>query len=259
MTDNLSNTPNGRIFAVETPPLLSADYKRLPEIEKQIEECLHLSETDFLARLAIADREAEKFLREETLVCLLSLAHSEKLFQIENPVCERLFASCKKRTERVLRKDSFDENFIEEAVDEIQVQMLKQIFERTEKSYDFWEARFYRALNALISVYRRKHAEKYRATALFSELSNDNEMDYENSLVDDENFSERREKQLASRQILAQMPKDLRQIFILYYAHEETQEAIAEVFSITARTVRNKLRRIEEFLDARRNPQGDVE
>lgn len=259
MTDNLSNNSNRRIFGAEAPPKLNADYERLPEIETQIEECLRLSETDFRARLAITDRENENFPREETLVCLLSLAHSENLFQIENPICEKLFASCKKRIEKVLRKDSFDENFIEEAVGDIQLQMLRQIFERTEKSYDFWEARFYKALNALISAYRRKHAEKYRATWAFSELSNDDdETDYENRLIDDEDFSAKREKHLASREILAGMPKDLRQIFILYYVEEETQEAIAEAFGITARTVRNKLRKIGESLDAHRKPQGDV-
>ncbi|MGC2238228.1 MAG: sigma-70 family RNA polymerase sigma factor [Pyrinomonadaceae bacterium] len=254
MTDNLSNNTTQRIFSAETPPKLSANYERLPEIERQIEECLRLSKADFTERLSIIDRQAENFLREETLICLLSLAHSEKLFRIENLICERLFAACEKRIGKVLRNDSFDANFIEDAVGEIRIQMLRQVFERTEKSYDFWEVLFYKALSALISAYRRKHAEKYHATALFSELSNDDGTDYENRLIDDEDFFDKKEKLLTSRQILAQMPKDLRQICILYYQDEETQGAIAEILGVTARTVRNKLRHIEELFEAHRKP-----
>lgn len=259
MTDNLSDNSNRRLFRAEVPPKLNAEYERLPHIEKQIEECLMLSEREFLARLAVIDREAEEFLREETLICLLTLAHAENLAQIESLMAQRLSLSYKKRIEKVFRNDSFDQNFIEEAIGDIQYLMLKQIFERTEKSYDFWETRFYKALNALISAYRRKHGEKYRATTLFGERSDDDgKKDFRKLSVEDEDYPGNKEKQLASRQILAKMPKDLQQIFILYYQEKETQEAIAEAFGITTRTVRNKLQRIREFLDTWRDSQGDL-
>lgn len=259
MTDNLSETTKRRIFQAATPPKLGADYQRFPEVEKQIEECLRLSESEFRAHLAITNRKDEFFLKEQTLACLLCLAHSEKNFQIENPIFERLSASCEKRIKIVLRQDLFDENFIEEAVGDILLQMLKQIFERGEKSYDFWEVDFYKTLNALIYAYRRKYAKKFRATRLFSEMPKDEETNYEDRLIDDEKYADRQERRLVSRKILAEMPKDLRRIFILYYVDEETQKTIAEVFGTTDRTVRNQLKRIETFLDSWRDSPGDFE
>ncbi|HLM59740.1 MAG TPA: sigma-70 family RNA polymerase sigma factor, partial [Pyrinomonadaceae bacterium] len=244
MTDNLSNKKNQRIFGAEFPPKLNADYERLPEVANQIREVLRLSEAEFANRLAVNDFHSEKFLRAETLICLLSLAHAENLFRIENLIAERLLVVCRNRLRRILRNKSFDENFIEEMMLDIYADIVNQSLGRKHKSYDYWEVRFYKALTALVQNFLRKHSDKYRATALFSELSNEGETAFEEKLESGENFAREFEIKETSKKIVKNLPEDLRKIFILHYSDGETQKTIAEKLDITDRTVRTKLSKI---------------
>ena len=247
MTDNFSDNPTTRIFSTEKPPELRAGYERLPEIENQIVECSQLSETEFAEWLAVQDFHSEKFLRAETLICLLNLAHAENLFELENLIAERLFLMCRRRIRKILQDKSFDADFIEETVRDIYAEMIIQNLERTQKSYDFWEVRFYKALTSLVQNHIRKHSAKYRATALFSELSTENEVEFDAGKAED--FSEKIEIRETNKKVLEKMPEDLRKIFILYFRDGETQKTIAERLSVTDRTVRNKLEKINKFLD----------
>ena len=258
MTDNLSSQTYQRIFGAEIPPKLDGQYARLPEVENQIRQVLTLSAAEFSARLANNDRESEYFLRAETLICLLCVAHTEDSFQIENLIAERLLLICEKRIRKMLSDKSFDRNFIEEAIRDIYAEMTAQIISRTEKSYDFWEVRFYKTLTTLTYVYLRKHAAKSRATSLFSELSNENEeANFEDGLEGSENFSKKLEIKETNKKVLGEMPEDLRKIFILYYRDDETQKTIAAGLHISDRTVRNKLDKIKDFLNDWRELPGE--
>lgn len=256
MTDNLSTDKNQRIFGAATSPALNADYKRSPEIEKQIAECLALSEADFRVRLAINKFNSANFLKGETLVCLLGLAHKGNLFQVGD-IAERLTQICENLVRKFLRSKDSRENFIEEAIGEISGEMLIQILGRAEKSYDFWEVNFYSSLERLTNNYLRKHGAKSRLTDTFSELSNhenENEFDFENRLEDFGTLTI--EKKLEIKEILGKMTGENRQIFIFHLVSGWTQEQIAEILGITARTVRNRLKTIDEFLKAFRNDYG---
>lgn len=258
MTDNFSETLKRRIFSAETAPVISKKYARFPEVETQIETVLRLSEGEFFEHLAINNRASEKFLREETLVCLLSLAHRENLFDIEDRIAERLFPICEKRIRANLKNQSVDRNFIEEAVGDLRLQMLEQFFNRRHESYDFWEARFYKALKALMFAYLRKHSGRHRATRLFSELDGeDGETNYAERLESPQDFAGDLETATTGRKILEKMPEDLRKIFIFYYLDDETQKTIAERLGATDRTVRNKLEKIGEFLSEWRARDGE--
>lgn len=258
MSDNLLGNANQRIFGAEIPPKLGGQYARLPEVENQITEALILSVAEFSARLANNDRESEYFLRAETMVCLLCVAHAEDSFHTENLIAERLLLICEKRVRKMLPDKSLDRNFIEEAVRDIYAEMAAQIIRRTEKSYDFWEVRFYKTLTTLTYVYLRKHAAKRRATALFTELSNeDDETDFETRLESGEDLAKKIEIRETSRKVLNAMPEDLRKIFILYYRDDETQKTIAAGLNISDRTVRNKLDKIKDFLNDWRESPGE--
>jgi RNA polymerase sigma factor (sigma-70 family) len=249
LTDNLSYQTNKRIFSAATPLVLNADYRRSAEIEKQIAECLALSDLDFKARLAINKFNSPNFVKGETLVCLLGLAHAENLFQIRE-IAARLTKIGENLVRKFLRAKDYGENFIEEAVGEIIAEMLIQILGRGEKSYDFWEVNFYSSLERLTNNYLRKHGAKSRLTATFSELSNaetEDEFDFESRLENDETLSV--EKQLEIKEILGKMTGENRRIFIFHRVSGWTQEQIAEVLGITARTVRNRLKQIDEFLE----------
>lgn len=238
------------------PPALNADYKRSPEIEKQIAECLALSETDFRVRLTVNKFNSADFLKGEILVCLLGLAHEENLFQVRE-IAERLTRICENLVRRFLRAKDTSENFIEEAIGEISAEMLIQILGRTEKSYDFWEVNFYSSLERLTNNYLRKHGAKSRLTDTFSELSNAenvNEFDFESKVEDFGTLTV--EKKLEIKEILGKMTDENRQIFIFHRVSGWTQEQIAEVLGITARTVRNRLKIIDEFLKDFRSEYG---
>lgn len=258
MTDNLSSQTNQRIFGAEIPPKLDGQYARLPEVENQIRQVLMLSAAEFSVRLANNDRESGHFLRAETLICLLCVAHAEDSFHLENLIAERLLLICEKRVRKMLSDKSLDRNFIEESVRDIYAEMAAQIIRRTEKSYDFWEVRFYKTLTTLTYVYLRKHAAKNRATSLFSELSNENEeANFEDGLESGENFSKKLEIKETNKKVLGEMPEDLRKIFILYYRDDETQKTIAAGLHISDRTVRNKLDKINDFLNDWRELPGE--
>lgn len=257
LTDHFSTNLEQRLFSAETPPKISEKYQRFPAVEKQINEVLQLSEKEFLQRLAINNRESDGFLQEETLVCLLSLAHSENL-SIENQLAERLFALCEKRIRTKLKNQSYSQNFIDEVFGDLRAQMLQQILNRTHESYDFWEARFYKALKSLIYTYLRKHSQNERSTKLFGELFDESEGEFENRLASETDLADEVEIKETNRKILGQMPKDLRIIFLLYYRDGETQKTIAETLGITDRTVRNKLDRISDFLNKWRSSDGEI-
>lgn len=249
MTDNFSNKSEERIFRAANAPELNSAYNRAPEIENQIAECFRFSADELASRLKIEDYTSEDFLRPETLVCLLSLARAENLAQFENLISQRLFLLCRRRVRRMLREKFNDADFIEEAAHDIYADMINQCLERTEKSYDFWEVRFYQALTALVQNYLRKHAVKRQATLLFTDLSGDEEREFGEKLEDARDFAKDFETKETSKKVLRRMPEDLRKIFILYFREKETQKAIAERLGVSDRTIRNKLEKIEEFLN----------
>ena len=248
MTDNLPDNPARRAFGADVAPEIA--YKRLPEVENQITECLQLSEAELLARLTINKRQEKDFLRHETLACLLFLAHRGNLVQIENQVAERLYASCEQRVRKFLKLKNFDENFIETAIGDIQLNMLEQVLERKEKSYDFWEVLFHRTLDALVSGYLHKHGEKRRATNLFAEMSDaadddGDEADFESNLKSLETLTP--DERVDLREVLSKLPEENRKIFVFHYGYGWTQEEIANTLDMTARTVRNRLKQINEL------------
>ena len=258
MTDTLSNNKNRKIFVAENPPKLNADYEREAEIENQIIECLRLSEAELAARLAIRNFKAENYLKGETLICLLNLARAENQFQIFDLVAEKLAKVSEKIIRDFLRNSGFDENFIEEAVGETIGKMFVQILERTEKSYEFWEKNFYVSLQRLITNHLRKHGAKANLTKTFSDLSggedDENEIDFEGSLPKDETLTI--EEKFEVKEIVGKMSEENRQIFIFHRVEGWTQEQIAVAFGITARTVRNRLKQVDEYLEDFRSRGG---
>jgi len=249
LTDNPLENLERQIFSAKTPPKLNADYNRESEIENQIIECLHLSETEFAARLVITNFKSENYLKGETLVCLLGIAQRENQFQIVDSTAEKLAKISEKIVRYFLRKRDFGENFIDEAVGEITSEMFVQILGRSVKSYDFWEKNFYVSLQRLTTNYLRKYGAKARLTDTFSELSNaenKEEFDFESSLPKYETLTI--EEKLEIKDIIGKMSDENRLIFIHYHADDWTQEQIAEILGVTARTVRNRLKQIGEFL-----------
>ena len=250
MTGNLSNKSNQKLFSTENPPKLNADYEREPEIENQLIECLRLSETELAARLAISNFKAENYLKGETLICLLNLARAENQTRIFDSIAEKLAKVSEKIVRNLLRNRNFGENFIEEAVGETIFKMFVQILERTEVSYEFWEKNFYVSLQRLVTNHLRKHGAKAKLTNTFSDLSggeNENEFDFEGSLPKYETLTIAEKFEL--KEIVGKMSEENRLIFIFHRVEGWTQEEIAAVFNITARTVRNRLKQIDEFLE----------
>lgn len=251
MTVNLSENQKTRIFSADAPPEIA--YERLPEVENQIKECLRLNEAGLAARLATGNnRQSEGFLREETLCCLLFLAHRENLEPIERQAIERLFIRCERRVRKILELRNYDKIFIETATADLQILMLEQIVARREKSYDFWEARFYKTLTTLIGGYLHKHGKKRQATDLFAEMLPDAaadeeaEADFESNLKSLETLTA--DERVDLQEVLRKLPDENRKIFIFYYGYEWTQEEIARALGMTARTVRNRLKQIAEFV-----------
>lgn len=235
MPENFSNQPEQRIFSAEKPPELHDGYNRPPEIENQIGEVLQSSERELTARL--------RSLKGETLVCLLTLARAENLPQIEDLIAPRLARIAENIARRFLKAKDFSENFIEEAVGDLVFEMFSQILRRGQKSFDFWEVNFYVALERLTRSFLRKRAAQARATETFSELSGgdgEGEFEFENSLPKFEALTI--EEKLEIKDIVAKMPEQTRKIFILYYVEDWKQAQIAEVFTITTRTVRSRLK-----------------
>ena len=249
MSPNLPNIPSPRLLRAENPPKLHERYTRQPAVEDEIRNCLRLSETELATRLKVTNFRAPEFVKAETLVCLLGLARVENSLRIENLIAAKLAEICDNLGRRFLRSKGLSDNFTEEAVGAATFEMLMQILERNEKSYDFWEVNFYTALQRLLHNYRRKHARESYSTATFSELSDsagEFETDFENTLPSRETFTV--EKKIGVTQILAKMTDEQRRIFIYYYVDSWTQPQIAEVFGVTARTVRNRLSDIDKFL-----------
>lgn len=256
MTDNLPNKAQN-LFGTKMPPELK-NYGRLPETENQISEVWDLSETEFIRRLKINDFQHKDFIRAETLACLLNFAHSENLSEIERLIYERLFVICKNRIRKTLRDKNYDEDFIEELTHNVFTDVYRQIIERRQRSYDYWEVRFYQSLKFIVQNFLQKHLPAKDATNLFSEKSGKDEIPFEETLETTENFAKNFEIRETNRKILVRMPKDLQKIFILHYRDGETQKRIAESFGISDRTVRNKLVKIAEFLEQWRDSQGEA-
>lgn len=251
MTDYFSENPKQRTFSAEAPLELRGDYKRAAPVENQIKESLRLSENEFFERLAVRDSNSEKHLKGETLIGLLSLARAEKLFHVEDAIGAKLARICENLIRRFLRGKDFGENFIEEAVGHLTFEMFTQILERREKSYDFWEVNFFVSLQRLTNGYLRKHGAKANFTKTFSELSGDageDEFNFESNLPEYENLTT--VENLEIKQILGKMSDEHRKIFISYRIDGWTQEQIAEIFGFTTRTLRTRLKQIDEFLQS---------
>ena len=205
---------------------------------------------ELAARLAIENFRAENYLKGETLVYLLSLARAENQFRIADSITGKLARVGEKIIRDFLRNKNFSEIFIEETVGETIGKMFVQILGRAEISYDFWEKNFYVSLQRLVTNHLRKHGAEARLTGNFSDKSdaeNEGEFDFESSLPKPESLMI--EEKFDLKEIVGKMSEENRQIFILHRVEGWTQEQIAVAFGITARTVRNRLKQIDEFLE----------
>lgn len=256
MPDNFSNSLKQRIFKAELPPGLKGARERTPEIENQIVECLQFSESELAARLAIADFKLPNYLKGETLICLLGEAYRQDQSHIADMISAKLAKIVEVIAAEYLRKKGFDNFFIEDAIAELIVEMLTQVIGRERDSYDFWEVNFYVALQRLIGGFVKKHETEEKLTATFSELSDgENEDEFENIFPNPEKLTI--EEKLDIKEILGKLPDTHRRIYLWYHVEEWTQEQIADVLGITARTVRTRLKESEELLRNQRDTGGE--
>jgi RNA polymerase sigma factor (sigma-70 family) len=239
-------------------PLQGEGRTREPAVERQILRLQKSTPVELRRCLQITERESPDFVQEEALVYLLR----ERVRQGDNhgagDIAELLVersASFVYRQVKVWK--SLTESQRDDCTADVTSQMWLDLF-NLRASCEFWEIRFWlclrrRVLNS-IQKYRVLNENEYQPQPLIG--PDGQESDAVEKIPAPEYFSP--ELQILMQDALSSLPDKERQVYVLYYLHQWTQDEIAQSLHMTDRTVRNVLGRANKRLaEWRAGIQGD--
>ncbi len=228
-------------------PLQTQGRFRDAHIERQATSLLNSNPREQWRQVAVTNREAEEWVQEEALVCLLRTYQRRG----ETDNAWRLAEVLLQRTVPFLNRHisvwHLPPHYVEECIRDTQEQLLNDMFNLSAKA-EFWEIRFWlclkRRLLNVIQHYKRITEAEFHPT--------DTLEDGEQGEDSISRIPDSKSLPLANRALiadaLAQLKEQERIAFTLFHSEDWGQQEIAERLGVSERTVRNLLTRAEKRL-----------
>ncbi len=240
-------------------------YQRPPEIERQIDEVVPLGITELRQRLAVTDRDAEAYLRSETLVHLVRMAILENRQELLSAVLLVLLARCESNLNAKIREWDLPD------VESVREEILSQFAEflataataEGNSLLDYYECRFNSAfLTFRISAIRKEVARLKHLHD--SEETEDETCEASNEppggLFDNLKQSATQEWETLRAPLveaIRKLPRDERKAVILVHvlgyqqeSHDPNEVTAATRCNCTGKTIYNRLKRAEKKLSS---------
>lgn len=232
-------------------------YERLPEVETQVRRALALEEGAVIEAIQHSYDESTTHLKDEVLCYLirerLRAGHQESANAITEVLLRRHAGTIRSR----IGRGGVDERHREDCDGEIVSQLLIELFDTDSDRSDFAQVRFglyfERLSYGVISKFRKLPQRERQAESVTSKGDRTEEIDLLDTLADERALSA--EDRALTRDALAHLPDDLREVFLLRYfdgwqteSNSPTEPSISRYLNVTPRTVRNRLRDAEASL-----------
>lgn len=233
-------------------------YERLPEVETQVRRALALEGEALIEAIQHSYDESPTHLKDEVLCYLirerLRAGHQESA----NAVTEVLLRRHARTIRSRIGHGGVERRHREDCDGEIVSQLLIELFDTESDRSDFAQVRFglyfERLSNGVISKFRklqRRERQAERVTSIQDDRAE--EIELLDTLADEHALSA--EDRALTRDALAHLPNDLREVFLLRYfegwqteSNLPTEPSISRHLGVTPRTVRNRLRDAEASL-----------
>ena len=135
-------------------------YQRLEVVDRQIQEALRLDSVDLQRRSEVRDKAAPEFLKEECLVYLIRHYHKAGDRQRVDDLSESLVRRCGTWIHRRLL--SLGQELAIEGYSDALERMFEQILDLNSDRGDFFQVRFWLALERIIVQFSRKQFNKLK-------------------------------------------------------------------------------------------------
>lgn len=232
-----------------------APYRRTAEVERQIAAALPLDPPRLLERARIADPSDPGYLREEALVYFIRAARRAD----DRATLDALFAVLVARCARLLtrRLGSLGPRLFEDACADCAAEVAERILDLDHDRGDFFQVRFWVALERLAITVFQRHADRQRAEDFTMPLDDDGDDDRDTRLAagDLPDIALSSDQRAEYRDALAAIPEPARTAFVLRHYHgwpvedhDPSVPTISRYFGKTGRTIRNYLRHADEAL-----------
>lgn len=231
-------------------------YRRLPDVERQIQDALLLDPTTIINRAKIKDKTSTDFLKEEAVIYMIREYHLSGRYDVVSDLGETLVVRCSKFINSEIKKhiDNIDE--AEDCYGEVICELFGRIVDLDSKSSAFAEVLFWTFLGCIIQKRINSHirgsVKKRAAIPLSEEIYNDPQTQ--------ESYLPAQERVLLEKEAMAaltRLPLDLKEVFVLYHyegwlveSEDPERMTISKRFGKTGRTIRNMLRRADIQLTA---------
>ncbi|MDT4896442.1 MAG: hypothetical protein QOH25_1519 [Acidobacteriota bacterium] len=232
-------------------------YERLPEVETQVRRALALEE-EALVEAMQHGYESPAHIKDETLCYLIRERLHNGRQEAANTVTEVLLRRYAKTIRSRIGRGGIERRHREDCDGEIVSQLLVELFDTDSDRSDFAQVRFglyFKRLSyGVISRFRELQQYERQAESVTSTQGDrTEEIDLLDTLADERALSA--EDRALTREALAHLPDDLREVFLLRYfegwqteANSPTELSISRYLNVTPRTVRNRLRDAEASL-----------
>jgi RNA polymerase sigma factor (sigma-70 family) len=232
-------------------------YERLPEVEAQVRRALALEEAILIEAMQYG-YESHTHLKDEALCYLIRERLRDGHQESANAVAEVLLRRHARTIRSRIGRGGVDERHREDCDGEIVSQLLIELFDTDSDRSDFAQVRFglyfERLSNGVISKFRKLQQRERQAESITSTQDDrTEEIDLLDTLADERVLSA--EDRALTRDALAHLPDDLREVFLLRYfegwqteSNSPTEPSISRYLNVTPRTVRNRLRDAEASL-----------
>lgn len=228
-------------------PLQTEGRFREAHIEQQAYALLKTGRLERWRLVSLTNREAEEWVQEETLVCLLRTYYRqgdrESAWRFAEILIQRTAAFLSRHT----AVWHLPPHYVEECIRDTQEQLISALFNLSANA-EFWEVRFWlclkRRLLNVIQKYKRITEVEFHP----NDSANEEEptIDKLATLPDKRVLSSDARAEIADA--LAQLKVEERVAFYLFHYEDWGQQDIADQLQVSERTVRNLLTRAERRL-----------
>jgi RNA polymerase sigma factor (sigma-70 family) len=233
-------------------------YERLPEVETQVRRTLALEEEALIEAIQHSYGESPTHLKDEVLCYLIHERLRDGHQESANAVTEVLLRRHARTIRSRIGRGGVERRHREDCAGEIVSQLLIELFDTDSDRSDFAQVRFglyFKRLSyGVIRRFRELQQRERQAESVTSTQGDrTEEIDLLDTLADERALSA--EDRALTRDALAHLPDDLREVFLLRYfegwqteSNSPTEPSISRYLNVTPRTVRNRLRDAEASL-----------
>lgn len=240
-------------------------YSRMPEVEEQIASALRLSSSELQERLNEGDESSSVYLKDETLVYLLSEAilsgDGEMSDAIALTIYERSLPQIKSHLRKFVPQDD-----LEDCINFVWTEVFTYILTSDSNRGDYAQVRFRDFLKKIAIRVTQKRNEQLDVEKQFLFIDETGNDDSENQtpLQLEAKTALSQDEIIYLKDNLNMLPDNLRTAFVLYHLEDWQIESndpqvptIGAYFNKTSRTIRNWIREAESLLKKEQGGQEE--